>query len=99
MSKKNIISGRNANQNGKYVQDCVHDFLDKVCGYEYVPPNKFLVTSNSLSQKLFTRQLAICDSIDSLKADFVLYNPKYGKHVLDLDYPVFDFFTELIGEK
>ncbi len=76
MSKKDKTSGRNANQYEKYVEGCVHDFLDKVCGYEYIPPNKFLVTSNSLNQKIFTRQLAICDSIDSIKADFVLYNPK-----------------------
>lgn len=67
MSKKDITSGRNANQNGKYVEGCVHDFLDKVCEYEYIPPNKFLVTSNSLNQKIFTRQLAICDSIYSIK--------------------------------
>ncbi len=76
-----MTQGRLANKQGKQLEDLVKSILEDL-DYQYIEKNKFIVATNALEQKLYTRQLRVCESIYSVddfkhtvNADFVLYSP------------------------
>lgn len=73
-------SGKLANKNGTELETFVQSMLDNK-EYQFVERNKFLLATNGLQQKFYTKQMIICESIYStsekkhhLNADFVIYN-------------------------
>ncbi|ETN98089.1 site-specific DNA methylase, partial [Reticulomyxa filosa] len=84
--KKNFeiikISAPRAGELGVQLEGFVEELI-KDAGYEFVTKSKFIVASNALSQKLYTKQFQICESIYSTldnshycQADFLIFNPK-----------------------
>jgi hypothetical protein len=77
MSKQKQTGNQNGTQLELFVQKVLEDQE-----YQLIENNKFLLASNILEQKLYTRQLNVCESIFSIgdyvhktNADFVIYNP------------------------
>lgn len=73
--------GKIATKNGSQLENFVKAILEDL-EYQFIERNKFILATSGLSQKLYTRQLAICESIYSmeeckheLNADFVVYDP------------------------
>ena len=77
--------GKTANTNGNQLESLVKQILEDK-EYQFINKNKFLLATRGLEQKLYTRQLTICESIYStedckheIHADFVIYNPAKGE--------------------
>lgn len=74
-------SGKIANKNGSELENFVQIMLENK-DYQFVERNKFLLATNGLEQKCYTRQMIVGESIYSipqnkhkLNADFAIYNP------------------------
>lgn len=72
--------GKTANKNGSELENFVQSMLENK-DYQFVERNKFLLATNGLDQKFYTRQMIVGESIYStlenkheLNADFVIYN-------------------------
>lgn len=83
--------GKTAGELGGQLENFVEELI-KHSGYEFVVNNKFVVASNSLPQKLYTKQFVICESIYSapdhihkLKADFVIFNPQNNERYMIIE--------------
>ncbi len=73
--------GKTANKNGTELEGLVQHILENK-EYQFVERNKFLLATNGLKQKLYTRQMVIGESIYStsenkheINADFLYYKP------------------------
>lgn len=83
--------GSTANQLGNQLENLVEEII-KNSGYEFVVKSKFIVATNALSQKLYTKQMQICESIYSTpdiqhhcKADFVIFNPQNNERYMIIE--------------
>ena len=83
--------GKIANTNGNQLESLVKQILEDK-EYQFINKNKFLLATRGLEQKLYTRQLTICESIYStedckheIHADFVIYNPVKGEKYIIIE--------------
>lgn len=83
--------GSIANGLGSQLENLVEEII-KNSGYEYVVKSKFTVATNALKQKLYTKQMQICESIYSTeenkhvcKADFVIFNPQNNEKYMIIE--------------
>ena len=66
---------------GTYLESLVQKMLEDH-GYQFIEKNKFMVATNILEQKLYTKQLSSSDSMhsigdskDGVRGEFTIYNP------------------------
>ena len=83
--------GKIANTNGNQLESLVKQILEDK-EYQFINKNKFLLATRGLEQKLYTRQLTICESIYStedckheIHADFVISNPAKGEKYIIIE--------------